>query len=217
MGFRRRSRRSTVPASVLLPPRWRRSRPAIFIIIAILAALFGDRTLRPSAAGGSDLSRYHDRSFRVVKVVDGDTMDLDVPDTDDPITRVRLWGVDTPEVAHGGEPEMHFGPQAREFTRRTLDDRTVHVVLNPDRTRDKYGRLLAYLFLEQGGEMFNEKLIEEGLGYADWRFNHPYKDEFEALERRAQREKVGLWKELRKDQMPDWRQKLEAKPAASRD
>lgn len=217
MGFRRRSRRSTIPASVLLPPRWRRNRPAVFVVLAILAGLLGERTLRKPTVGGSDLSRYHDQSFRVVKVVDGDTMDLEIADVDHATTRVRLWGVDTPEVKHGGEPEMHFGPEAQDFARRTLDDRTVHVVLNPDRTRDKYGRLLAYLFLKQGGEMFNEKLIEEGFGYADWRFKHPYKDEFEAVERRAQREKVGMWKDVRKDQMPAWRQRMKDSRAASRD
>jgi micrococcal nuclease len=217
MGFRRRTRRSTVPASVLLPPRWRRNRPAIFVIIAVLAALFGERTLRRPGGEGSDLSRYHDQSFRVVKVVDGDTMDLDVPDVDHAATRVRLWGVDTPELAHGGQPEMYFGPEAREFARRTLDDRTVQVVLNPDRTRDKYGRLLAYLFLNKGGEMFNEKLVEEGFGYADWRFKHPYKDEFEAAERRARGDKVGMWKDVRKDQMPAWRQRMETKHPGSSD
>lgn len=210
MRFRRRARRSAVPASILLPPRLRRHRPAIFLVLAILAALFGERTLRKStSAGGTDLTRYHNQSFRVIKVVDGDTMDLDVADTDDAKTRVRLWGVDTPEVAHGGEPEMHFGPEARDFARQLLDGRSVHVVLNPDDTRDKYGRLLAYLFLEKGGEMFNEKLLEEGFAYADWRFPHPYKDEFEAAERRAERGRVGLWKEIRPDQKPAWRQRLE--------
>lgn len=208
MRFRRSARR-TVPGSILLPPRWRRSRPAVFLVLVLLGFVLGERAVK-KPVGGSDESRYHDRTARVIKVVDGDTMDLDLADVDRPTTRVRLWGVDTPEVAHGGEPEMHFGPEAKAFAERTLAGREVHVVLNPERTRDKYGRLLAYLFLDRGGEIFNAKLIAEGFGYADWRFDHPYKDEFEAAERRAQRAELGLWKGLRLEQMPAWRQRMSA-------
>jgi len=206
----RRRRRNTIPASILLPPRWRRAQPAIFLVVVILAFLLGERAVKKPVSG-SDVSRYHDQTSRVVKVVDGDTMDLDIADVDHPTTRVRLWGVDTPEVAHGGQPVMHFGPEAKAFAREVLLDHEVHVVLNPERTRDKYGRLLAYLFLERGGEMFNEKLLAEGFGYADWRFNHPYKQEFEAAERRARKAELGLWKGLRPEQMPAWRQRMSAK------
>lgn len=210
--FTRLRRGSSVPPSIFLPSRWRRNRSALVVVLGVVVALLGERTLR-RPAGGSDFSRYHDQAFRVVQVVDGDTIDLDVADVDHPTTRVRLWGVDTPEVAHRGEPPMHFGPQAKVFAEQTLGGRAVYVVLNPSKTRDKYGRLLAYFFLERGGAMFNQMLVEEGHGYADRRFAHPYKEEFEAAERRARKSEHGLWKNLTKEQMPAWRQRFESEPA----
>lgn len=207
-----RRRRAPVPASIFLPSRWRRHR-AVWTILALLAAAaVGERAIRTPAQGG-DHDRYNDQSFRIVKVVDGDTMDLDVPDGGKPHTRVRLWGVDTPEVAHGGEPEMHFGPEARAFAAHSILGRQVHVMLNPARTRDKYGRLLAYVYLERGGAMFNERLVEQGFAYADSRFDHPYKERFADLERRARRASAGLWAHLKPTDMPKWRQRVEGQAA----
>ncbi len=202
-----------VPASIVLPPLWRRHRGAAVLVAALALFLLGERVaLGPRAESDSD--RYHDRTFRVVRVVDGDTLDLGFADGEGSTTRVRLWGVDTPELAHGGQLEMHFGRQAADFAERTCGDRHVHVVLSPSRTRDKYGRLLAYLLLERGGPMFNEMLVEQGFAYADTRFDHPYKKQFEVAERRAQRAKTGLWESVTLSQMPEWRQRREQSAAA---
>ena len=56
-------------------------------------------------------------------------------------------------------------------------------------------------------DVVNERLIETGHAYADWRFSHPHKDRFLAAERRARRERCGLWAGVRPDQMPGWRQR----------
>jgi len=197
-----------VPASIFLPPRWRRNATTLAAIIAISALIVCERTVQGPIQGG-DRSRYHDRIFHVVHVVDGDTLDIDAPDVDKPKTRIRLWGVDTPELARSGRPEMHFGREAKEFAEQTLRDKEVNVVLVEEKTRDKYGRLLAYVFCERGGRMFNEMLIEEGFAYADPRFAHPYRKQFEAKEERARRNSVGLWSGLTTDQMPAWKQRFE--------
>jgi len=210
MGLRRS--RPPIPASIRLPPRWRRHATGTAAILAVLFLIVCERSVRGPSLGG-DQSRYHDRAFRVVHVVDGDTLDINAPDADKPKTRIRLWGVDTPELARGGRREMHFAVQAREFAERTLFDREVNVVLTPDRTRDRYGRLLAYVFCERGGRMFNEMLLEEGYAYADPRFAHPYKKQFETTEKRARKSDVGLWANLTAEQMPAWRQRLE-RPAS---
>jgi micrococcal nuclease len=153
--------------------------------------------------------KYHDQSFRVVHVVDGDTLHIDIQDGGHEATRVRLWGVDTPETGHGNTPEMYFGPEAKQFTKETLDGRTIHLVLAETKTRDKYDRLLAYVFLERGGVMFNELLLEEGYAYADRRFPHHYRDQFEVLESRARREKKGLWAGVTFERLPPWRQRMD--------
>jgi len=199
-------KRLPAPASILLPPRWRRHAIVLAAIFVAVALIVCERTIQ-GPIQGSDRSRYHDRAFRVVHVVDGDTLDIDAPDGDKPKTRIRLWGVDTPELARSGRPEMHFAKAAKEFAEQTLKGEEVNVVLAPEKSRDKYGRLLAYVFCERGGRMFNEMLLEEGFAYADPRFAHPYKKQFESSEKRARKNAVGLWPGLTLDQMPAWKQR----------
>jgi len=195
--------------SIILPPWWRRRAGGLLALLAVAVVAVCDRSLQGPTHGG-DETRYHDRSFQVTYVVDGDTLDINAPDADQPTTRVRLWGVDTPEIGHGREPDMHFGPEAKAFAEQTLAGRDVHLVLSPKRTRDKYGRLLAYVFLERGGTMFNEMLLEQGYAYADLRFDHHYDARFEGIEKRARKAGVGLWANVRVGDMPEWRQKRES-------
>ena len=200
--------RSAAPDSVTLPAPWRRYGPKALILVAVAAAVVCSRSTR-TPVRTDDRARYHDCSHRVVYVVDGDTLDIDAPDGDKAVTRIRLWGVDTPEMGHGKKPPMHFGAEAKEFAKRTLMDCLVHIVLSPKRTRGKYGRLLAYVFLERDGRMFNEMLIEEGYAYADLRFDHHYFKRFKQIEKRARESGVGLWANVTSDKMPTWKQRFE--------
>lgn len=197
----------------------------IWLLLLLLLAVL-DHAGRLGSRG-DDRTRYHDRVFRVVEVIDGDTFDIDAPDGRRPHTRVRLWGVDSPE-RHG---PMHFGPEASDFARQTLLGRRVRIILGPGRTRDndRYDRLLAYAYLvdpEPGpgttlrsdppdrsrgpdGPMFNEMLISTGHAYADPRFDHPWAERFADLEERARRDRVGLWREVRPEQFPPWKQRME--------
>jgi micrococcal nuclease len=199
--------RRRLPASIVVRSTgW---RPVAFWCIVAIAVI-GIVCARPvREPADDDRSRYHDRSFEVVHVVDGDTFDIAAPDGAKDVTRIRLWGVDTPETARGGEPAMHFADEAKAFAARTLAGRRVHVVLAPGRTRGKYGRLLAYVFLERGGRMFNELLLEGGYAYADVRFPHPYDERFRQIERRAERSGVGLWAGVTPDKMPAWKRRGE--------
>ncbi len=207
-------RRPTLPSSVTIASRWRRHGFRVLIVSAIAAALVCSRWAGPPDQS-DDWARYHDRWFRVVSVVDGDTLDIAVPDGNKPVTRIRLWGVDAPETGRGRAPAMHFSREATAFAARTLTNRSVQIVLSPKRTRGKYGRLLAYVFLERGGRMFNEMLLEEGYAYADLRFDHHYHKRFQAIEKSARRASVGLWADVTLDKMPAWKQRFEraaAKP-----
>jgi micrococcal nuclease len=179
----------------------------VLLMLLTLRLLTGRSAVIDAA---DDHFRYHDRSFRVVSMVDGDTLDLEAPDGDRAVTRVRLWGVDAPEIAHPPEPAAYFGDEAHRFAERMLDKAIVHVVLAPHDTRGKYGRLLAYVQLERGGEMFNEMLLREGLAYADTRFDHPYRRTFVDIERRARRTGTGLWAGVEPAQMPPWRKRRES-------
>jgi len=177
---------------------------AVLVLLAVAS-----RTGCIGRAAHDERQRYHNRSFKVLKVVDGDTLDLAVADvkTGKKWTRVRLWGVDTPETKHPQLGKMYYGPEAAELTRALALNESVTVSLEPFRnTRGKYGRLLAYIYLPDG-TMLNEQLIIQGCGYADERFEHMLKKRFSNLQHRAQSEKRGLWRDVRPHQWPPWYRK----------
>ncbi len=161
---------------------------------------------------GDDRSRYDGAEANVNYAADGDTIDVDLPDGPRKVTRIRLWGVDCPEIAHGpAEHDAYFGRQAAEFVRGRIVGRRVRLAFDPNRSpRDKYGRLLAYVYMADSGEMLNEGLIARGLGYADRRFAHVMKHRFVEREKLAIRDKVGLWAAVTGEQMPAWRQRMDA-------
>src|SRR5829696_6991045 len=94
----------------------------------------------------------------VVSVVDGDT--FDISPAVQGMDRVRMIGVDTPEVYGGTEP---CGPEASEYTTRHLEGRRVTLGVGED-PKDPCGRLLAWVWLD--GQMFNKMLVLAGLAEA---------------------------------------------------
>ena len=158
---------------------------------------------------GDDFEKYHDKTFTVVKVVDGDTIDINIPDGKYKTTRIRLIGVDTPETKKANSPVMYFGPEAAEFTRSHALGKHVVVLLDTNsRPRDRYGRLLAYIKLADG-TILNEAIISEGYGYAYTVYKHSFSNKYIQLQNQAKSAKRGLWKNVTPDQMPEWRKKRE--------
>jgi len=190
-----------------MPNRFRRRPLASLAVLAVLAVISIERLgwVNLPRPPGNDYQRYDGRVARVVKVVDGDTLDVDIPDGDKPATRIRLWGVDTPEVAGSRDGQMHFGPEASAFTKEMMGGRQARLELSPLRTRDKYGRLLAYVYRVDTGEMLAVALLQSGHAYADTRFDHERKSEFARLEREARRDQVGLWATVTPEQYPYWK------------
>jgi len=121
----------------------------------------------------------------VRKVIDGDTFVLASGE------RVRMIGVDTPETKHPKKPVQYFGKEASEFTRQMIEGKAV--VLEYDwKRRDRYGRLLAYVYLPDG-IFLNAEIIKEGYGFAYTRYPFKYLDEFRSYEREARESGIGLW------------------------
>lgn len=208
----RRRRTGKLPSNIRQPHIHRRhpwaSGLVVLLIVLVWLGRFGQvPTVQPPVGG--DLQRYHQRVFTVVKVVDGDTIDVDVPDGRYRHTRIRLWGVDTPEVAGSPRGEMYWGPEASAFARRKLLNNDVRLELVEGNTRDKYKRLLGYVYVLSSGAMFNESLLCGGHAYADTRFSHPLRERFRTLETEARTSGVGLWRGVTVRQMPRWRQKIE--------
>lgn len=127
--------------------------------------------------------------LNVIRVVDGDTIIVEINLKEE---KVRLIGVDTPETVKPGTPVQKYGKQASAFIRRVLKDKKVKLEFDVQH-RDKYARLLAYVYLEDG-RMMNKILLEEG--YAQVMTVPPnvkYQKEFIDLERKAKKAKKGLW------------------------
>ena len=152
-----------------------------------------------------DLKRYHGNTFNVVNVVDGDTIDIDSPDRQYKHTRIRLWGVDAPETKNPKVGVMYFGPQAAEFTTKSVLGKKITVYLDEgSSTRGKYDRLLAYIQLPDS-RFLNELLLTEGFAYADLRFRHSLYYKYKQLEAAARSKRRGLWEKVKREQWPEWR------------
>lgn len=122
----------------------------------------------------------------VTNVVDGDTIDVEF--RDGRTARVRLIGVDTPEVY--GEVEC-FGVAASQFTAEWLNRKQVALERDVSET-DRYGRLLRYVWI--GPYLFNELLVREGYaGVTTYPPDVKYAWRFREAERVAREERAGLW------------------------
>jgi micrococcal nuclease len=130
-------------------------------------------------------------SYAVTKVVDGDTLKLSM---DGKTVTVRLIGLDTPEIVDPRTPVQCFGLEASEKAKEMLKGASVRIEQDATQsTYDKYGRLLAYVYLKDG-TLFNEYMIREGYGH-EYTYDAPYKHqrEFKAAEMRARAQGKGLW------------------------
>jgi len=125
---------------------------------------------------------------RVVRVVDGDTIEVALGGgTDD----VRYIGVDTPETVKPGEPVQCYGPEASAFNHRLVEGETVRLVFDHE-LRDVYGRLLAYVYV--GDRFVNAALIRGGYARTlEIPPNTTRADRLAGLEQRAGRDGIGLW------------------------
>jgi len=200
----------------------RRRRAAILVLCVLAAFVFilldhkhirRRRQARPKSeekAKAYDFEKYHQKTFTVTNVVDGDTIDIDVPDGKYDYTRVRLLGIDSPETKHPEFGVMYFGPEAADFATKLVLGKPVAVYLEEERTRGYYGRLLAYIQLPDDG-FLNEVLLTEGVAYADLRFKHSFYNKYKQLEAAARSQKKGLWENVKRGQLPQWLQKRKPK------
>ena len=139
--------------------------------------------------------------FKVISVVDGDTIKVDVDGTKESI---RMIGIDTPEIVDPRKPVQCYGPEASSYAHRKLENRTVYLVSDSTQgERDKYNRILVYVYIadEQtglwsdcAGCSYSYDAVRSG--YAkEYTYNSPYayQLEFKQAQALAQSEGSGLW------------------------
>jgi micrococcal nuclease len=159
----------------------RRTLP--WVLVVLLAAGYG-WTRR-----GED-GRRSSSTARVLRVVDGDTILVAVDGRQE---RVRYIGVDTPETVKPNTPVQCFGKRASAENHRLVDGRTVRLVADAE-ARDRYGRLLAYVYRADDGLFVNEALVRGG--YATTLTIAPnvrFAERFAALAGQARDAGRGLW------------------------
>ena len=128
--------------------------------------------------------------YRVTRFVDGDTIRVDMNGAEETI---RMVGVDTPETHKPSTPVQCYGPAAAAYTKRVIAQQRVRLVSDSLSTdRDRYNRLLRYVYLTDGTN-FNQRLISEGYGFYYPHFPFTKSDEFASAQREAQAAKKGLW------------------------
>ena len=145
---------------------------------------------------------------RVIRIIDGDTITVELQNKTRP-ERVRLIGIDAPETRHPQRGVEFFGIEASDFTTESLENR--HVWLQFDvGVRDRFGRLLAYVWTEKPIDEDNEEEIRDKMfnarlllnGYAQVMTIQPnsrYADLFAEFQREAREEGKGLWGEEEKE------------------
>ena len=122
---------------------------------------------------------------RVARVIDGDTIELVGGE------RVRYIGIDTPETVDPRKPVMCFGHEASARNKELVEGKEVRLVKDIT-DRDKYGRLLRYVYV---GDLFiNDALVREGYAHV---YTYPpdvaMNERFLAAEREAREAGKGLW------------------------
>ncbi len=130
----------------------------------------------------------------VLKVIDGDTFWADMESG--PREKVRLLGVDTPEVSHDGAKAECFAERSTEYTRSKLTSDRFWMSFD-DECQDHYGRTLAYITTREG--FFQRAQLEGGFAVVmTVRPNDTFEDEFERAQQSAIAADAGLWGECRK-------------------
>jgi len=134
----------------------------------------------------------HAAALRTVKQVDdGDTIVLENGE------RVRLMGIDAPEIKHSTKAGAEMGREAAAFARKLAEGKQVRLEFDPSNPTinhtDSRKRTLAYVFLADG-TFLNSELVKQGYAFCIPGFMHKYREEFERLEREARENKRGLWK-----------------------
>jgi micrococcal nuclease len=167
----------------------RRVTPLVFIVVTAVVALVAagcSRARTPAAASADGANATVDR------VVDGDT--IRIVAAGGRSERVRLIGIDTPETKDPRRPVQCFGKEASAFTAKLLPRSTRVRLVRDVEGRDRYGRLLAYVYRARDGLFVNLALAEGGYARAlTIPPNVAHVDEFLTAVRTAREQSRGLW------------------------
>ncbi|MER2008392.1 MAG: thermonuclease family protein [Psychrobacillus sp.] len=136
-----------------------------------------------------DVSKLEE--FPLVSVIDGDTIKIKYNGANE---NVRFLLIDTPETNHPKLGEQPFGQDAKDFTKQLLKGQDTVFLEFDVSYRDKYNRLLAYIYTSDGKSL-QEELLKQGLARVAYIYapNTKHVDWFEAIQEKAQQQAIGIW------------------------
>jgi micrococcal nuclease len=175
------------------PGRLSSALPAARVLVAVVAmtvvvavAGCGAPAADPDAAAPESAG-----SARLVRVVDGDTLIAAFGTAEE---RIRLIGIDTPETKKPDTPVECFGTEASAHLHELLPEGAALRLERDIEERDRYGRMLAYVYRADDGLFINEALVAQGYAAAATiPPNVAHRDEFATAARRARLAGAGLW------------------------
>lgn len=168
-----------------LVPRKYRFIVSILITIFLLGIYYFQ--LNPSA---NPANKYDPGLYQVTEFVDGDTIAVNMNGHSE---KVRFIGVDTPETHKPNTPVQCYGTEAAAYTKRRIGLGKVKLVADPLTTdRDRYNRLLRYVYLEDGTDL-DKAIISDGYGFYYPYFAFSKANEFDDAQASARSANKGLW------------------------
>ncbi len=158
-----------------------------------LEAQHTEKALHAVSGGAVGTSSPSFEFPRLTRVIDGDTIDIEMSPSTTP-ERVRLIGINTPETVDPRKPVECFGKEASRKMKEIAEGKSVRIEGDSSQDAyDKYHRRLAYVFLLDG-TFINKQMIEEGYAYEyTYRVPYQYQKEFKAAEHSAREAGRGLW------------------------
>ncbi len=169
----------------------RRTKSTVSLIVAVISLFVWFGQEQGWFAKAADTAQTEQPGlYRVKRVSDGDTITVDMNGKSETI---RFIGVDTPETHKPNAPVQCYGPAASAFTKNVLKGTSVRLEADSLSTnRDRYDRLLRYVYLPDG-TLMNHRLIREGYGFYYPYFPFEKSKEFDATQEQARAENRGLW------------------------
>ncbi len=171
--------------------RYKKRHGWIGLLVLVLSwSLFFAQRAGWTHEAGQAAVRDQPGLYSINHFVDGDTIAVNM---NGHIESVRFVGVDTPETHKPHTPVQCYGPAAAAFTKNTIGTSKVRLVSDSLSTdRDRYNRLLRYVYLADG-TLVNEKLIQNGYGFYYPYFPFSKSESFAADQQAAMAAHKGLW------------------------
>ncbi len=158
----------------------------VFFTFYFFKFVISEETKAPEAA----VKEIIPGTYQITRVIDGDTIEVKIKDKQE---LVRLIGINTPEVNSPYTKEECFGPEASDYAKKLLDKKKVYLIPDSNgQDRDKYNRLLRYVFLPNG-LFINAEILKNGFAYDYIYEPFEFMKQFDYWEKEAEKNKIGLW------------------------